>query len=435
MPRHPSVPLASGKRILFLFCGLFAVIPPVVFSPRVMADEIHLDASVAGQVREDDQSQRETPVNGYLGALFKDTESHFSTAADLRVFRDFNLRRDAFDLYQALIRWDPIDLLKLDFGRQFISQGFSTDIIDGIKMRIVPKGIVGFTLYAGVPRTVEEGDFNRDDGLLTGLSIGFKDVPRTNAQIHVSWRKEEVNGTGFGGNDEILAGANLSYQLSNSPRTLLYGLFEYDTTGQVINAGTAGVDLSVGRLFSLNTEFNYFNVNRDSERPSILEAFTEGPILSGRGAFTLTLVRRTLDFVSGYSYQWEEITSGTHRPGHLLDAGFEITFEEEGLLLSPGYYFRKSYGGTLHGVRALLHEQFTPRFYFSVAGDYAKYEKVTNHNGNAATLSLWTGYEVIKGLTLSAGWEMNRNVFFDNDVRGSFRIDYAFNHKFENKKK
>ena len=65
--------------------------------------------------------------------------------------------------------------------------------------------------------------------------------------------------------------------------------------------------------------------------------------------------------------------------------------------------------------------------------DYAKYEKITNHNGNAATLSLWTGYEVIKGLTLSAGWEMNRNVFFDNDVRGSFRIDYVTNHKFEKK--
>ena len=255
-----------------------------------MAGELQLDATVVGQARENDGSQREIPVNGYLGANLDVPSSHLSTAGDLRIFRDFNRRFDDFDLYQGLIHWEPLDLLKLDFGRQFISQGFSTNIIDGVKMKIVPEGIVGFTLYAGIPRTVEEGDFNRDDGLLTGLSVGFKNIPKTDAQIHVSWRKEDVNGTSLGENDEILAGANLSYQLTKTPSTLVYGLFEYDTTGQVINAGTVGVDFSVDRLFSLNTEFNYFNVSHGADRRSILEALTEGPLLSGRGSFALTLV-------------------------------------------------------------------------------------------------------------------------------------------------
>ena len=79
-----------NKIILFLFCALFAVIPSLIVSPLIMAGELQLDATVVGQARENDGSQREIPVNGYLGANLDVPSSHLSTAGDLRIFPDFN---------------------------------------------------------------------------------------------------------------------------------------------------------------------------------------------------------------------------------------------------------------------------------------------------------------------------------------------------------
>lgn len=393
------------------------------------AGDFHLEASTIGQVRENERDQREVPVNGYLGMSIDLPKSHIWAETDMRIFRDFTQKLDDYDLYQAVLHYRPLEIFQLDFGRQFVSQGFFVEVMDGIQMIIMPKGIVDITVYAGMPRSVEVGDFNKDDGLITGLSLGLKNIPRTNAQIHAVWRKDRFRRSNFKQNDEIFVGANLSHQFKGKTTPLLYGMVEYDVSGRVMSTGTAGLDIYPHSRIALNAEFNYFNVNHNTNRRSIHAIFTRGPMYSGRFASTWAMIEDVLDFVQTYSYQWEEVQVGIRRHSHLLDTAFQFSFDNIGLYVEPGVYYSRSYGGQLIGARVFLHEQFTDEWYLDFGVDYSNYSKITNVDDYAISVTFWTGYEVVKGLTISGGVEFNKNTFFKNETRGSFKVEYAFDQK------
>ncbi|MDZ4224306.1 MAG: hypothetical protein U1D33_00210, partial [bacterium] len=117
------------------------------------------------------------------------------------------------------------------------------------------------------------------------------------------------------------------------------------------------------------------------------------------------------------------------RNGWRIDTGFELAFENAGFRFEPVYYYIKSFGGHVNGVRGYFHEQFNDLFYAELSVDYSTYKKITNDNDYAISLYGWTGYEVAKGLILSGGFEYNKNNLFDKDARAAFRIDYNFGKK------
>ena len=414
----------NGRPMIFILLVLLSLGLP----STVGAAEFGLDTTLLGQVRENEGDQTEIPVNGYLGLGFSQSKWNFSGETNMRLFRDFPRKLDDYDLYQAVLHIQPIQALKIDFGRQFVSEGFSTEILDGIRLTLMPLKYLDITVYTGMPRSVETGDFDKNNGLFSGISLGLKNVARTNARIHAAWRKHNIRFNDLKQNDEILVGADLSHQFAIPERPLLYGLVEYNVTGKNLDAGTAGVDIAPFSGAALNLEFNYFNVNRDSDRPTILGLFARGRLLTGRFASTWTLIPDRLDFVESYSYQRIEIQEDVRRHGHLLDTAFRISWDEIGLHVEPGYYFARSFGGNLHGVRASLHEQFTDRWYAEAGVDFSKYTKITGKNDTAFSTVIWTGYEVVKDLTLSGGFEYNRNTLFDKDIRGSFKVEYRFNY-------
>lgn len=404
----------------------FLVILSLFFSIPVYAGNFQLDTTIIGQVRQDEQDRTESPVNGYLGLAVDQPKWHISAETNMRLFRDFNRHFDDYDLYQAVLHIRPIDALQIDFGRQFVNQGFSAEILDGIQLQIMPKGYVHLVLYTGIPRSDEIGDFNKNDGLLSGLTLGLKNVSRTNAQVHAAWRKVNIRFNDLKENDEIFVGANLSHQLDVKASPLFYGLIEYNVAGKVLDAGSGGIDLYPSRRVGLNLEFNVFNVNKESDRPTILGLFTQGRMLSGRFASTWTLIPEHLDLVESYSYQRVEIQSRVHRNGHLIDTALHISFDDLGLHIAPGYYFANSFGGTLHGARISIHEQFTDEFYADVGFDFTTYNKITNDNDNAYSLVAWSGYEIFKGWTVAAGFEYNRNNLLTRDIRGSMQISFNY---------
>ncbi|OGQ05817.1 MAG: hypothetical protein A3F82_06240 [Deltaproteobacteria bacterium RIFCSPLOWO2_12_FULL_44_12] len=407
---------------------LTLILPFLLASSIVNAGEFHLNATSLGQVRKNARLQKEIPVNGYLGMAFAQPTWELSGETNMRVIRDFKRKLDDYDLYQAVIHYKPTEKLRIDSGRQIVNQGFSLEMLDGVQTTIMPWDHVDFTVYSGIPRSVEREDFNKNDGLLTGISIGMKNVARTNFSLHAAWRKNDIYFIDPKQNDEARVGANFSHQFAVSTTPMLYGTFEYDAMGKVIDTGVAGFDIYPSKRIALNMEFNYFNISRETDRLTIQRLFTQGRQIGGRFSSTWTLVPNYLDLVESYTYQNVEVVKGDRRHGHIVDAALQLSLDNIGLHIEPGYYFSKSFGGRLHGGRISIHEQFTDKFYTEVGFDFTKYKKITNDNDNAYSGVGWAGYEVAKGLTISGGFEYNKNNSFNKDARGSFRLDYQFDH-------
>lgn len=382
--------------------------------------------SVIGQVRSDQNEQTEIPLNNYAGFSFTPA-GKISADANMRFFYEPEQKIKDFDLYQTVLHYRASDLFKIDAGRQFVNQGFSVETLDGLQMTILPKGHIGFTVYAGVPRSVEIGDFNKDDGLDAGLSIALKNIPHLQARLQGSLRRAAMTNFDLRQNDQLLIGADLSYQLPGKSSPFLYTLGEYDATGNLFDTITAGLDFYPSKRISFNLEFDRFDIDRNNGHPSILSLFTSGPTLSGRLGSTWTLIPGRLRFMESYAYQSLEV-GGAKEAGHLLDTALALSFENIGLNVEPGYYFSSSFGGHLHGVRLGLHEQFTDKLYTEAGVDYTTYVKITGNDDNAFASYLWSGYEVLKGFIVSGGMEYNQNNLFNKDVRGSFKLDYKYAH-------
>lgn len=399
------------------------------FAFSVWAGDVQFDLTSLGQVRENSRSQREIPVNGFAGMQSSFEKWNFSTFANGRVMRDFEQNLDEADLYQGYFHLQPMEALQFDVGRQFVSQGFFASVLDGAQITVAPWEHVDFIAYSGVPRSVEIGDFNTNDGLLTGLSIALTNFSRTAVSVHGAWRKNNILIDNLTQNDEVRVGGNFSHQFAISSTPLFYGMAEYDVTGEILETGTAGFDIYPGRRLSFNGEFQYFNIGREQTRQTIQRLFTGGRLIGGRVAPTLTLVPRALDWFASYGYQSAEIRDGDQRNSHILESGFRWTLAAVNLETEAAYYYSRSFGGHVHGGRLTLMEQFTEKFYADLTGDFSQYRKITNDNDIAFSGVIWTGYEILKDFLVSGGFEYNKNDFFNNEYRGSFRIDYHFGFK------
>lgn len=398
-------------------------------SSPLYAGDFHLEATSLGQVRDNENAEREIPLNGYLGLGVSDVGKwHFSNETNMRLFHDFDRDFDDYDLYQAVLHIQPLQALSIDFGRQFVNEGFSAEIIDGLHLSLLPIDAIEIVAYSGIPRSVERGDFNENDGLLTGLSMALRNIPSTNARLHVAWRNNSIRSTDIRENDSIRVGADLSHQWGSPISPRLYGLAEFDATAKILDTGTAGIDLTPAPWVSLGFEFDYFNINRETTRPTILSLFTEGETLSGRFSSTWTLVPDLLDLVESYSFQRIEVQEGLRRNGHLLEAGLPFSFDSIGLFVMPAYYFADNFGGRYHGVRGMIREEFTEKISAEVGLDYTNYRKVTNDNDFAFSSVVWTEYEFLKGLALAMGFEYNKNNLFNRDIRGSMKLSYHYGH-------
>ncbi len=392
----------------------------------LQAEGLRVDTQWAGQIREAASGNRETPLNSYFGLGYGKPDSRFSAQTDMRLFRDFSQSLDDYDLYQAALRIRPIDKVGLVFGRQFLNEGFSTEMGDGLKLSLAPQEHVDIIFYSIIPRTVERGDFNRDDGLLTGFSLGFSDLAQTNGRFHFAWRRNDLNTADLRQNDSLRAGLNLSHRFDGPAAPLLYSLAEYDLPGKKMEATTVGVDLRPFSRLALTVEGNYFNIDRLNSRRTVLSLFTTGRSVSGRLTSTWTLISGLLDAVQSYSYHRNEIQTAAHRNGHLLETAFPVSFESIGLSVEPAYYLFNSFGGTVHGGRTSAVEELTPSLFLGTGVDLTRYTKVTQDNDSALSTYLEAGYRFIKNGNVSAGFEYNRNNLFERDLRGTVRLEYHY---------
>ena len=133
-----------------LFSALLMAI--LVIPAGASADNLGFNTTILGQARQNQGNQNEVPLNGYLGLAYERPAWNLSAETDMRFFRDMARSWDDYDLYQAVVHIKPSNIVQIDFGRQFLSQGFSTDLVDGLKLTLREKRPPDLVLDAGQRR-------------------------------------------------------------------------------------------------------------------------------------------------------------------------------------------------------------------------------------------------------------------------------------------
>lgn len=412
-----------------LFGLIFSTVYLFATSGTAHAAKFEAGGTLLGQVREDASSRREVPLSDYFNFGLMDLPLHLSLKTDARYFRDLSRGFNDFDLYQGFAYLKPVDVIELELGRQFLSEGFSAGLMDGLRLGILPPGFVDLSIYLGVPRNVERGDFNRDDGLLTGFSLRMKGVDKTNLGLGLSWRKERARISNQVKNDEVRISGNFSRKLGGVTEPFIFGLVEYDITAKVLDVGSIGMDIYPSNRIALGVEFGSFNTSRRGDHRTPSGILVGGRTIYTRFSSTLSLIRNYLDFEGGYSFQWVKLRDNLHKAGHLIDASLPLSLDVIGMNVRPTYYFMDSFGGRLHGVKLAVHEDFNDRIFADALADFSFYNKITGSNTNASSTGAWAGVEILKNLRLSAGFEYNRNAWFDRDIRSTFKIEYGYGHE------
>ena len=208
-------------------------------SSQVIASSWDFNYKNLTQMREGRSSNREAPVNQYVSIELSDMPRNFSFQTDVRSYVDAAASDDrAFDLYQAAFHVEPVEHFSIDGGRMWFTDGFDATLMDGGKFSLFPSdGYVGGSVYAGVPRYIEMGDFtNQMEGLIVGTNLNLQGVKDATAQFSARWKKIDATTDNYKENDTIYLGLAASYQFSDIKTTPnVYGDFEYDLAGETIN--------------------------------------------------------------------------------------------------------------------------------------------------------------------------------------------------------
>lgn len=419
------------KRLIFL---IIILIPAVAD-----AASYYVMPRLQSQVRENMINEREVPFTIFYDTGLADLPKEGSFDVSLMNNKIFNIpaeNGDEFDLYQAVFRMNDIgNIIDISAGRQFLSPGFATYLVDGLKTTVGKDDWpVLISLLGGVPRYIETGDFHGEIGLLTGTTIELNGYDKSYARLSVLYDKYNIHVNEWKKNDTVLTGLALSHQFGGKVKPNIYGDFEFDTGGKDIDNSTAGIRLTPHRRFYCYAEGGFYNTNRDFRRPTIMGLFATGGLYQGRGGFQVIAVEanRVLgDLAINADYSFSRFDSGPGKGSNGNIAGAGLAFELIPLRMENGisYTFYDSYGGRAHDVLVALHSEPINKLSLDVSANYTKYTKITNDSDNAIGVFWMAGYEVLKNLILSAGGEYNRNDVFKKDIRATVQLAYLLRGK------
>lgn len=381
------------------------------------------------QIREDRFENREFETNTYAGFHITENSRQIISSVQMGFTREWVGNDNNFNLFEAYVEVDNLlkNHLDITIGRQGFGAQIDYFLMDGINLYFKPHKYFDISVYAGIPRYIEEGDFEGEIGLIAGFSWILNEINYTNARVDFLYQKKNFSNNNLNNTDKMYIGASFSKGISIFK---IYGLGEYDLTDTLPIALTFGTEIyPFVKKVSFVIEGSYFNESRNDNLGSVFTIFSEGALWQARAGVSIDIVKN-LNIHDYFSFQRYEVLDGLHKNGFNNELGLRYYFEKIRLDSALTYYFYRSYGGTLHGVNLDLYEKWSRRFYTRLFVDFMTYTKITNNDDTGLNLLLEAGINIIPGLTFSAAAEYARNDVFRNDLRGTFILDYTFNTKY-----
>lgn len=371
------------------------------------------------QIRKGPNRTNEFPINQYVGIGLSQLPRNFSFETNFRAFADPKMDRKAFDLYEAAFHVEPVSSFSLDGGRQWLSDGFDATILDGTRLGFFPSdGHLGGSIYAGIPRYLEDGNFhNVTEGLVIGGALNLLNVKDTSAGFSVRWRKIDATRNDYRHNDTIYLGLAGSHQFTSSSwAPNIYGNAEIDTAGKTLDVGTLGLNFYPHWRVAFTIEGSRFDVARRSADETILGNFFSGSIAQGREGLQIKIAK-DLNFIQDFSFQYYKVPGRGAENGYTAGAGLGHFWEKAKLSSEGEYYYRKSFGGHVHGGYVALANKYFKHVFANVSFDISRYSKVTGQRDTAISLVGDVGYAFTGRTRLAVGGEFNHNNWFDKEGR------------------
>ena len=292
-------------------------------------------------------------------------------------------------------------------GRQFVYNGVMNGTVDGLLLSIRPVANMSVRLLAGM-----EAPFDRtlkltswDDGNVLGAygSYGFSEAINLKASYYQKSRSSEVYWQ--------LVGGALSGKVLNN----FYYQAQYDH-----NLKTSSFQTIRFRLNYLKNKWTVF-AEYNSQKPRIYEdsffqifeqtAFNQ--VRSGVG-YQLGIFNIGLQDI----YTMYEESKSSNQIHATLSGSYGMI----------GVLYQSGYSGDNTGVYGAIHYNILKDLLLRVSSSYYQYERQTTAISEDATaFSGSLTYKLTASLQASAEIQERINSYFDNDLRGLFRIHYAFN--------
>lgn len=381
------------------------------------------------QIRTNSAGDREYETQNRVGFQIVEQNQDISFTSQFRFSQEWTSDEYLVDMYETGVQFNGLfnHHATLNLGRQSLISNIDYILMDGVALTVAPSRLFDISLYAGVPRYYDDDDFEGEIGLISGLGLILNQIAYTNARLDVLYQKENFTDNDLNDTDKIYISGSASKGLSIFR---FYGLGEYDVTDTLPTTATVGAEVypfvkKVGFLI----EGNYFDESRNDDLETIFSILSADRLWQVKSGVFVNAVRH-LSLSQNFSLQRFQVLSGQTEDGYNAETGLSYDFEKIRLNIDLGYYFIDNYGGTLHGVRAVLYEDWSQTVYSRVFADYVTYSKITNDNDVGLSLEGATGLNFNNGITLEALVEYNRNNAFTHDVRGGFMLSYFFTNRF-----
>lgn len=403
-------------------CALSVVV--LAFSSPLCAEYVSLESRTLIQVKELRGGEESVPLNEYVSLNVSQLPKNASFAVDFRAFMSQPDDRKNMNLYQAAFHIEPLASLTIDGGRFWFLDGFEGTLLDGARFDIMPSDWhVGLKLYGGVPRHLDQGDFdNVTEGLIAGTQWYLRGFDHTAAQLNMRYEKISLGTKNYRENDTFAASCAGSHQFTDfwaSPA--LYGNAEYNIAGKTLDAGSVGFDLYPHWRVALNFEGNYYDVDRNINETTFLEQYLTDEMLQGRQSMDLKLAKN-LRLFEEFAYQRFQVPGRGNDTGYIASAGVGHYWKAAELSSRAEYYYGKSWGGTLHGGMLELINTSIKHLTGSASVDVSRYTKVTGQLGTAISAVGSAEYGFADAYSLLVGGEYNRNNWFDHEGRATVQF-------------
>ncbi|MEJ2545953.1 MAG: hypothetical protein P8Y99_17970, partial [Calditrichaceae bacterium] len=311
-------------------------------------------------------------------------------------------------IYNAYLNFlSPCRKWDARIGRQFVYSGVMNGTVDGISLNIRPIDKIALKILAGmeapIDRSLELTQW--DDGNVIGAFGSYKVAEAFNvsASYVQKTRSEEMYWQ--------LAGGSLSGKVLNN----LFYQAQYEH-----NLKTSQYQTMRFRLNYLLTKWNLF-AEYNSQRPkiyedSIFQIFEQTAFNQIRAGGGYQIGNYNIGLHDVYTmYEEDESTNQIH-------ATVSGTYGMIGLLYQSGY------GGDNTGVYGAIRYSVLNNLILHVRSSYYQYERQTTAISEDATaISGGITYKLSSSWQVKAEVQERINSYYNNDVRGLFRIRYAFN--------
>lgn len=405
----------SGTRLIV---GL-GVVAMMSMSSQALAETVTFESRTLSQIQRMRGGANEYPTYQVVSLSGSEMPNNFSFDIDMQGNLDDRSVDDRMSLYQAAFHVEPSSALELDGGRQWLTGGFDSLIMDGGKVTIAPdEWKLGMEAYAGVPRSPDEGDYeNVTEGLVSGLSLFLQNVENTQGQLSARYQKIDVTKKNYNQNETILVGLAMSHQFDSVWATpSLYSNIEFDTADKTINAGTLGIDLYPHWRWAMNLEGNYFDVNHHLNETTLQGAYLTDELMQGRESIEFKL-GKGWRLMQDFNMQRYSAPGYGRENSYVAGGGLGHYWEASKLSTTANYYYGKSFGGRIHGGILEVMSKWMSKTDLNFSFDVSRYTKITNAKDTAISAVGGVRHHFTPLNSLMVGGEYNHNNWFSREGR------------------